>query len=584
MQSATKFRTILGLLLAAAIFVVIGVGVVWGAQRQIVDATWVAHSNEVIGQISQIEARVRDAEAAQRGYLLTGIPGYLAEYAGAVEALPPLQGRLVALVADNASQTQHAKALIGLITVRLGQLTETLERYRVGGLASARSNIGRDNLVVSTAIRREAVEMSARESVLLQQRAASTDTSALVLRVLAMLGIPTGLITIFVVYTMLAREIRQRSRAEDKAAEANAELRTGVERLERNGEDLRALSRYGSMLQSCKVPEEAFELTMRMLKALLPGTAGTVYRMRNSQDHAEARVSWGQHYTDCSHAAGSDIGCVESVSPDACWALRRGQPYLVGSTRDAVCTHAGALQHDRVGTACIPLSAQGVQLGLLYLSADDAGFLKRIDIIEAVAEQLSMALSNLYLQERLRLQSIREPLTGLFNRRYLEESATREFARCERRQQPVSLLMLDIDHFKAFNDVHGHAGGDLVLSEFGKLLQGQSRTEDIACRYGGEEFTLIMPEATLETAIERAESIRAAVEAMRVSHQGGKLPPLTVSIGIATFPGDGFTPEAVLHAADEALYRAKRAGRNRVETTILSVVPIAASVLEPASI
>src|SRR5690606_31677351 len=145
----------------------------------------------------------------------------------------------------------------------------------------------------------------------------------------------------------------------------------------------------------------------------------------------------------------------------------------------------------------------------------------------------------LSLRERLRLQSIRDPLTGLFSRRYLEESAARELARCERRDCPLSLLMLDIDHFKAFNDLHGHAGGDALLARFGKLLAEHSRGEDIACRYGGEEFTLILPEAPAEAALQRAEAIRAAVGGMRVRHMDRELPKVTVSIGVATFPADG---------------------------------------------
>ena len=125
-------------------------------------------------------------------------------------------------------------------------------------------------------------------------------------------------------------------------------------------------------------------------------------------------------------------------------------------------------------------------------------------------------------------------------------------------------MMLDIDHFKAFNDVHGHAGGDALLAQFGKLLQEHSRGEDIACRYGGEEFTLILPEAGIEAALQRAQAIRTAVESMRVQHLGRELPQVTVSIGVSAFPGDGETPESLLRVADEALYRAKHNGRNRV--------------------
>jgi diguanylate cyclase (GGDEF)-like protein len=568
-MQGNKLRNTLGLLFAAIVFMTIAAGVVWGAGRLIADAASVAHTNEVISQLDEVEARMREAEASQRGYLLTDTASYLADYSIAVQALPRLQHRLSDLVSDNPEQGARARALSALVGTRLEQLELTLERYRLGGLPAAQAGIDGETFAVSTAIRRQVTEMRAAEHELLEQRAASTASSGLVLRALAVLGIPFGLLTILTGYVMLVREIRQRSRAEVQVAEANGHLKAGFEQLERSGNDLRALTRYSSMLQSCCEPAEAFKLTERMLRDMLPGTAGTVYRMRNSQDHAEALASWGEHRT----------AAPEILEPGACWALRRGQAHLVASGRDARCAHSGSACHEHTGSACVPLSAQGVQLGLLYLSADDAGFLEHMDIVSAVAEQLSMALSNLYLQERLRLQSIREPLTGLFNRRYLEESATREFARCARRQLPVSLLMLDIDHFKSFNDVHGHAGGDMVLTEFGQLLQRLSRPEDIACRYGGEEFTLILPETSLEVAEQRAELIRTAVQAMRVAHQGATLPPLTVSVGVASFPGEGYTPEAVLRAADEALYRAKRAGRNRVECAgqaSLSAMPLPA--------
>src|SRR5690606_14663593 len=332
--------------------------------------------------------------------------------------------------------------------------------------------------------------------------------------------------------------------------------RVGSAELEQRGADPRALSRYGSMLQSSVDADEALQLTVRLISTLRPGAAGTLYRIRDSQDHVEAAVQWGMHRADSPGA----------MLPGSCRALRRDQPHLSPDAAVSRCPHVATVAHDGVATACIPLSAQGTQLGLLFLSDDDDGFLSRIDIIEAAAEQLSMALSNLSLRERLRVQSIRDPLTGLFNRRYLEESAAREIARCERRGLPLSLLMLDIDHFKAFNDIHGHAGGDALLAQFGKLLAEHGRGEDIACRYGGEEFTLILPEAPAEVALQRATVICSAVETMRVQHMGRELPRVTVSIGVAAFPDHGSDPETLMHAADEALYRAKHEGRNRVVT------------------
>lgn len=536
------------------IFIGIGAGVLYGAQRLIADARLVAHSNEVIGRLGELEARLRDAESAQRGYLITGGVEYLADYRSSRERVPALVADVADLVADNPAQARLASRLRARTEQRLHQMTNTVLRYESDGVPGARASMGSEVFEASSAIRDIKAQMADQERELLARRATSTRNSANVLRAIAVLGIPLGLAVILGVYLLLVREIARRATAEAGARDVQARLREGNAELEHRSGDLRALSRYGSMLQSCVDPDEALQLTVRLLSTLRPGTAGTLYRMRNSQDHAEAAAQWGGH-----RAASA-----ASMQPESCWALRRDQPHLSPDAAHSRCPHVSGVEHAGVATACIPLSAQGTQLGLLYLSDDDGGFLSRIDIIEAAAEQLSMALSNLSLRERLRLQSIRDPLTGLFNRRYLEESAAREIARCERRDCPLSLMMLDIDHFKAFNDVHGHAGGDALLARFGKLLAEHSRGEDIACRYGDEEFTLILPEAPAEAAMQRAGAIRSAVEAMRVQHMGRELPQVTVSIGVATFPANGNTPEALMRAADEALYRAKHEGRNRV--------------------
>jgi diguanylate cyclase (GGDEF)-like protein len=182
----------------------------------------------------------------------------------------------------------------------------------------------------------------------------------------------------------------------------------------------------------------------------------------------------------------------------------------------------------------------------------------------AAVEQLSLALSNLRLQDSLRTQSIRDPLTGLYNRRYLEESLTRELARCDRVNKPLSVLMIDLDHFKRFNDTHGHDGGDALLTHAGRVFQAHCRAEDIACRYGGEEFTLILPEVDAERARQRAEEIRLAVEKLDVQHRRERLSSVTTSIGVGTFPDNARAMDELLRRADAALYKAKQQGRNRV--------------------
>ncbi|HEX7370730.1 MAG TPA: GGDEF domain-containing protein, partial [Rhodanobacteraceae bacterium] len=179
-------------------------------------------------------------------------------------------------------------------------------------------------------------------------------------------------------------------------------------------------------------------------------------------------------------------------------------------------------------------------------------------------DQLALALGNLQLQATLRTQSIRDPLTNLFNRRYLEASLPRELLRAERRDGGLSVLMFDLDHFKRYNDTQGHDAGDALLSAFGALLAQCCRGEDMPCRFGGEEFTLVLTDANHAQARERAEAIRKATAELVVHYRAGMLPAATVSIGVASFPEHGSTPEALLRMADQALYRAKHTGRNRV--------------------
>jgi len=556
MPSRYRVANQYGLFFATAIFLLVAAGVLWGTQRFIGDADSVSHTNQVIATIDSIEARLRDAESAQRGYLLTGQVGYLADYRTNREALQPKLGELRALVGDSPGQMQRAAALERSAAQRFAQMETTLAAYAADGLAAAQTHIGSEVMQVSRDIRRHAHEMLEVEQALLAQRAVSSRRSADILRAFALLGIPLGILMVGLVYWALVREVRLRAKAEHGRAETNQQLQASVRELEHNSEHLRELSRYGGLLQICMDSHEAILLASQLFSRLLPETGGTLYRIRASQDYAEEVAHWGRH---AAHGAAM-------LPPRDCWALRRGQTHVLRAGDETLrCTHVELPRIDiQLNTACIPLTAQGVQLGFIYLSGHDGAFLSRLELAEAAAEQLSMALSNLELRERLRVQSIREPLTGLFNRRYLEESLSRELARCQRRGLPLALMMLDLDHFKRFNDTHGHVGGDALLAQFGQLLQSLSRPEDIACRYGGEEFTLILPEAGVTAALERAETIRAAVETMVVRHLGKDLPNVTVSIGVACHPDHGQSTEALLRCADEALYRGKHEGRNRV--------------------
>lgn len=194
---------------------------------------------------------------------------------------------------------------------------------------------------------------------------------------------------------------------------------------------------------------------------------------------------------------------------------------------------------------------------------------------------IKMALKKHKQYETLQIQSIRDPLTHLFNRRYFDESLMKEFVKAERHDRPLSVVMVDVDHFKQFNDTYGHDAGDRVLQVTAAFLQNGIRRSDIVCRYGGEEMILILPETTPEQAYEIAESLREGIAELAVVHNAEPLAAITVSIGVAGFPQHGLTPTVVVKTADEALYQAKTNGRNQV--MVAPYVLPTQSVLKPSS-
>jgi diguanylate cyclase (GGDEF)-like protein len=212
----------------------------------------------------------------------------------------------------------------------------------------------------------------------------------------------------------------------------------------------------------------------------------------------------------------------------------------------------GMLHIKRQNRAC-PLTGRSFERSI-ESTAQTAG---------SIAEHVALTITNIRLRDELRSQSIRDPLTELYNRRYMEETFERECRRAQRKGHSLAVIILDVDHFKALNDSHGHEAGDVVLAQLGKTLRDNVRAGDVSCRYGGEEFVVIMPEVDLKNALERAESLRARAEHLATGYQGNTL-RITISLGVAMYPDHGETPEALISAADAALYAAKRAGRNRV--------------------
>jgi diguanylate cyclase (GGDEF)-like protein/PAS domain S-box-containing protein len=324
--------------------------------------------------------------------------------------------------------------------------------------------------------------------------------------------------------------------------------------LAQHNRTLGLLHDLGELLQGCHTLAEAYSVIGRPLGELFAGDSGALFIFSASRNLVEAMAVWGEAPPP-----------EQVFAPDDCWALRRGQVQVGGESAGApVCAHVPG----QTGVyLCVPLMSHGEAMGLLHVlpAAPDDGLLKEKQLLAlTVTGQLGLALANLKMQENLRDMAVRDPLTGLFNRRYLEETLEREFLRATRQGAPIALIMLDIDHFKRYNDTYGHDAGDVVLQKLGAFLQSYSRGSDVACRYGGEEFVLTLPECSLETACRRAEEMRQAVKNLQVHHGHRTLEAITLSFGVAAFPEHGDKPDAVLNAADSAMYRAKQEGRDRV--------------------
>jgi diguanylate cyclase (GGDEF)-like protein len=229
-------------------------------------------------------------------------------------------------------------------------------------------------------------------------------------------------------------------------------------------------------------------------------------------------------------------------------------------------------------SVCIPLIANGLAIGILGIQDDDFfsqiadpdinsdAFTRRRQIAATIAEYIAIAISNLNLRESLRLQAVRDPLTNLYNRRYMQEFLDRELHSARRKHRSLAVMMLDLDHFKRYNDNNGHAAGDEALAAVGEALMRSVRAEDVACRYGGEEFALILPECSLGQAAGRAEEIRKRIKEYRPQGERLSANVLTISIGVAAFDETTDRVDLLLKFADDALYEAKREGRDRVVT------------------
>jgi diguanylate cyclase (GGDEF)-like protein/PAS domain S-box-containing protein len=383
----------------------------------------------------------------------------------------------------------------------------------------------------------------------------------------------------YLIYEDVSEQISA-SEAQRQHAESLDRL---VKELKLRTKQMTLLNEMGSLLDCCGTVKEASSVVANSMQKLFPDAAsGALYVVESSRNLIAEVVRWGM------------IGLSESTfPPDACWSLHRGQPHWSAHPGSGMtCQHLA--KSSTTECVCVPMVAQGNMVGVLHLEFESATEFRQNPGTENVhesrqrlaisaASQIALSLASLQLQETLREQSIRDPLTHLFNRRFLEESLERELQLAGRKQQTLAILLVDLDHFKRFNDTFGHDAGDMVLVSLADLFRTFFRASDICCRYGGEEFMIILPESSSQDAAVRADALRAEVKSLRLLYKKQALGPLTLSAGIAAFPEHGITAEGLLKLADQCLYESKSRGRNTVTVaapqpvTLLPALPIRAT-------
>jgi diguanylate cyclase (GGDEF)-like protein/PAS domain S-box-containing protein len=366
-------------------------------------------------------------------------------------------------------------------------------------------------------------------------------------------GAPSGIVATF-------RDITERKQAEEELKQANNMLISMNEKIERHSKKVNSLGEMTEMLELCSSIQESPPVITKYMTLLFPDFHGTLFIFNNSRTEMQSIVSWG--------ASHDDIG--ENIfPPDSCWGLRRGKYYLVINPEiEPVCPHL--TNKPTTPYACLPLIAKGEILGLLHLRlkqsvSDREKVISDLQELETIlVEYVSLSIANLKLRESLINQSIKDPLTGIFNRRYMEETLQREISRAERKRSELSIVMMDIDHFKKFNDIYGHEAGDEILVKLAEFFRLKIRQSDVFCRFGGEEFIMILPESNIEDTFNRFDQLREEVKSLTVHYQNQRLPAVALSMGIAAYPEHGADTNKLLLVADKALYKAKQEGRDKI--------------------
>ncbi|WP_412756096.1 diguanylate cyclase [Legionella bozemanae] len=353
-----------------------------------------------------------------------------------------------------------------------------------------------------------------------------------------------------------AINVHQRIQNERKLEESKIELENVVKSLEIQNKELELLKELMSLLQSSLSMDDAIEIIKNYSKRILSGTSGIVYLISSDNLNLISRVLiWGE-----------PVSSLFLFTPKDCLSLLRHQSYYISDTTEGVlCNHIKKGEKKPISYVCLPLFAQNEMLGLFYvefgLNTDNQ---RLIALAQIISEQSALSIYNIKLRDVLKTQSTQDSLTGVYNRRFLEEYLQKEILKAKNHPFTFALLLIDIDYFKKINDTYGHLVGDRVLFEFATKIRQICRQDDLISRWGGEEFMIFLRIANLNAVKLKAEAIRDSIEKFSVEINQEKPISVTISIGIAFYPYDGKKVDDLISKADEALYEAKKMGRNKV--------------------
>ena len=512
------------------------------------------------GLLTSVQQEILNAETGQRGYLLTHKREYLKPYYEALESVDIVMKKLAEEASHDPDFAAEVTTLTRIINEKLLELEKTVALTDAAQPEQAvqlmLTGTGMAKMQEIRAFIKKT--LMAQEQMLKLDLANQTHAVDQAQRVFIASGVINILLLCLIV--MLGRRFRTQVLHTHRSLETkNRGLALALDDTARKSQLIRQLSELSQFLQSAASLEEAVAILQTSLPPLLESDRGALYLTAESKNHLHLACAWGQ----------DDFPVF--FEPQECWALRRGQPYSQPTEKNAKsCAHLSNVPI-LVSSMCVPLAAQGEVIGMIYFSNNPSRQLTSDNrqFEQAALEQVALAISNIRLRESLRHQSIRDLLTGLYNRRFLEEVLSLEFAKAGRNasQAPatrLAVLMMDIDHFKAFNDQFGHDAGDEVLARVAQVLQAGIRESDSVARYGGEEFAAVLPVLSQDEAEHIAERIREAVAALAINHNDTPLGRITISVGIALLDEGMRKPADLLKAGDDALYMAKRRGRDCV--------------------